>query len=109
MDQTRNGHHANKNMFELLNDLQSARLNDQRTNMPRNTTINSYPPPPSPLSTPTAQHSSHHNQHQSTTHQPHLNNFDQLNQGKIFVFNEFTVHKMPEKLKKSRQRICEIK
>lgn len=24
-------------MFELLNDLQSARLNDQRTNMPRNT------------------------------------------------------------------------
>ena len=46
MDQTKNGHnHAkSKNMFELLNDLQSARLNDQRTNMPRNTNINtSYP------------------------------------------------------------------
>ena len=107
MDQTRNGHHANKNMFELLNDLQSARLNDQRTNMPRNTTINSYPPPPSPL-TPTAQHSSHHNQHQST-HQPHLNNFDHLNQGKILVFNEFTVHNRPENLKKSRQKTREIK
>ena len=33
MDQIRTDH-----MFELLNDLQSSRLNDQRTNMPRNTT-----------------------------------------------------------------------
>ena len=87
MDQTRNGH-AKKTMFELLNDLQSARLNDQRTNMPRNTNINSnnYPPPLTPTSTAAQSHPSHHTNQQSFHEKTNLN-FDRvdLNQGSTWL------------------------